>query len=138
MAILRSGGAVDKNHVQTVAEAITKKFGLYECRQCADELEREFLRIGVSGAFLTLEAISARPYILMKDSNFKLPWRGSADETITRNGFHYGIRIGNTVFDNIFRSGIEFSEWQRSFDCAGSIRLKKERKLGEPEGHPEE
>ena len=68
--------------VQSVAVSVTRKFGRYECKACADALETELRRIGVSGYFLTIEALSARPFIVMKDSRFELPWPGSSDETI--------------------------------------------------------
>jgi hypothetical protein len=41
--------------------------------------------------------------------------------TITQNGRHLGIRVGNTVFDNLHPDGLPFDSWLRDFDAIGGV-----------------
>jgi len=43
--------------------------------------------------------------------------------TITQNGRHFGVRIGQLVFDNLHPNGMSFDEWLRDFDAIGGIEV---------------
>ena len=111
--------------IHSIAASITRKYGMGECQSCANALANELSRSGIKGKILQIQALGARPYIVMEDVNFKLPWSGSAEYSITHNGFHYGVLAGNTVYDNIHRAGISQEKWLKSFTCDGG-RFKLE------------
>ncbi len=54
-----------------------------------------------------------------------VPQAGQHGDTysISDTGLHFGVRVGNVVFDNVHRSVIQFSEWQNSFTCAGNTGI---------------
>lgn len=116
---------MNRSSIHSLAISITKRFGLNQCQDCANALAEELLRLGVKGKVLRIQALGARPYIMMSDANFKLPWGGSAEYSITTNGFHYGVLVGSTVYDNIHRGGITQDDWLSSFTCDGG-RFKLE------------
>ncbi len=43
--------------------------------------------------------------------------------TITNNGRHVGIRVGNTVFDNLHPAGFPFDRWLSDFDAIGGVEV---------------
>ena len=105
--------------IHSIAASITRKYGMGECQSCANALANELNRSGIKGKILQIQALGARPYIVMEDVNFNLPWAGSAEYSITHNGFHYGVLVGNMVYDNIHRAGIPQEKWLKSFTCDG-------------------
>lgn len=52
----------------------------------------------------------------MANANFPLPFSTTLGaDYISENGMHYGVQVGGTVYDNIFRNGIALSDWQDQF-----------------------
>ena len=100
-----------------IAYPIASTFGLYECRTCATELRSAFKAAKEHGWVLKLSTNGGREFIVMRDAAFKLPFRAEQDEAITRTGQHFGVLVSNYVFDNVFRSGILYTEWEKQFDC---------------------
>lgn len=96
---------------------VTKRFGLNECLPCAQELKARLSAVGKKGRILKLATKGGRGFIVMKDSSFALPFQTSGDEAISTTGLHFGVQIGDFVFDNVHREGIEFNRWSDSFDC---------------------
>jgi hypothetical protein len=37
--------------------------------------------------------------------------------TITQNGRHVGVRVGDTVFDNLHPNGMQYDQWLQDFDA---------------------
>lgn len=106
------------SQICALADSIASKYGWQECRQCATALREAFVKEQLTGSVLRLATQGGRGYIVMKDSNFKLPFTvPQGVDSIADNGQHFGVLIGNQVFDNVFRSGIPFADWQNQFDC---------------------
>jgi hypothetical protein len=53
----------------------------------------------------------------MSDPAFVLPFSTPGDAAIADSGQHFGVQVGDYVFDNIHRTGIPRSLWKESFDC---------------------
>jgi hypothetical protein len=104
--------------------SITNKHGLHSCHECALELQQVMRNDGIKGCVLRWEAKGGRGYVVMKDKNFKLPFATNANEAISRSGQHFGVRVGDFVFDNIHRTGIAFADWEDTFVCdSGSFEV---------------
>jgi hypothetical protein len=94
------------------------KHGFLKCHDCAKELSALFASKGIHGVVLRLTTKGGRGYIVMTDPNFKLPFQSPAGvDCISNNGKHYGVSVGDQVFDNVFRSGIDLKDWRNSFEC---------------------
>jgi hypothetical protein len=53
--------------------------------------------------------------------------RVSWGQTITKNGRHLGVKIGDTVYDNIYTEGIPYQEWLTKFEAPGGIQVTSRR-----------
>lgn len=103
--------------VQTLAKSVTRKHGFNQCHKCADELRRVLIAAGVKGAVLRLRTKGGRGNIVMKDPSFFLPFAVLSSAAIATNGQHFGVQVGDYVFDNIHRAGIPLTKWRETFDC---------------------
>ena len=45
------------------------------------------------------------------------------NSSITQNGFHQAIRVGNTVFDNFFRAGVTYDQYVSSLHAVGGVTI---------------
>ena len=108
---------IPHSRVMSLALSITKKYGLNQCDDCAKELKDVFKKKGISGQLLTLSTKLGNDFIVMKNPNFILPFPTSGDCAISNTGQHFGIQVGEYVFDNIFKEGILETQWVSQFDC---------------------
>ena len=117
--------------VVEIAERIAKKYGDGKCLRCAEALRRAFKRSGVQGYLVELKANGGSDYISMTDKKHKLPFEmPPGKDCISENGLHYGVVVGNYVFDNIFRSGTPLAGWRAQFSChAQSFTERKFKKF---------
>ncbi|MFC5512817.1 papain fold toxin domain-containing protein [Massilia jejuensis] len=108
----------------SIASTITIKHGRLACLQCAEELRDAFVSAGIEGRIVKLEAQAkhTRGWIFMRDESFVLPFKVTRGiESISENGAHYGVEVYQTVYDNIFRSGIAAADWPHQFESAGPL-----------------
>ena len=103
--------------VKEIAARVTKKYGVYKCKPCAEELRDELKKAKHKGSILQMETKGDHDFIVMKDSDFELPFPIDENGAISRNGKHFGVDVGGTVYGNVFRSGTTKSTWESSFDC---------------------
>ncbi len=40
-----------------------------------------------------------------------------------QNGRHFGVRLGDVVFDNLHPKGMPFDDWMKDFDAIGGIEV---------------
>jgi hypothetical protein len=106
---------------EALAYNITKKHGLNRCKECAGELVAAFISHKMSGYVHVLSVRGKWNMIVMKDPLFKLPFVAPPDCAISTNGKHYGVQVGNFIFDNIYKRGIISSSWVESFDSPNNI-----------------
>jgi hypothetical protein len=48
---------------------------------------------------------------------------GGGAATITENGRHFAVRVGNMVFDNLHPAGLSIDGWLQDFDAIGGVAL---------------
>jgi len=104
-------------NVVVIARKVAAQYGLNDCRACAADLRRAFKARGMQGHVLRLSTVGGRGWIVMKDPAFRLPFHAPPNVAIAESGQHFGVEVGQHVFDNIFRDGILKSEWEGKFDC---------------------
>jgi hypothetical protein len=44
-------------------------------------------------------------------------------KTITQNGFHMAVRVGDTVFDNFFREGVSYEAFVNALNAPGGVTI---------------
>ncbi len=104
--------------IVVLAKKVTTKYGLNQCRQCATELRKIFAANGLHGHVLQLTTSGGRGFIVMRDSDFRLPFpMPLGKDAITETGQHFGVQVGQYIFDNIFKEGILKMRWESQFDC---------------------
>ena len=103
--------------VETLAKGVARKYGFNQCRPCATELRQAFIGAGKTGRVLRLATKGGLGFIVMRDPRFALPFSTPGNSAIADSGQHFGVQVGDYVFDNIHRAGILRSAWEATFDC---------------------
>lgn len=44
-------------------------------------------------------------------------------EAISSNGKHFGVQVGDTIFDLYHPQGININDWTRAYEALGGISL---------------
>ena len=109
------GPAAAPNAGQSVAETAAKGFKNLECEQCAQNIQAALQKAGYKGQ--VIEIRGGGDFIVSKS----LP---NTARAISENGRHIGVRVGDTVFDNLHPNGIPFEQWINDFDAIGGIRVQ--------------
>jgi Papain fold toxin 2 len=106
---------------QAIARAITRKYGNYECAECAKDL---VLAIG--------PGIDASVVKLLNDEgegSIILPAEG---RHVSWSGHHVGVRIGQMIYDNQFPDGVAADEWApRYADAEENPLISYHRPIGD-------
>lgn len=93
---------------------ITKKYGIFQCQACADEIQHWLEQHNINGIYIKISA-----YV----SDFIVSERVGGSTTITKNGIHYGIEVSGKVFDNLPNTGISKQAWLNDFECIGGFEI---------------
>ncbi|MCT2407691.1 hypothetical protein NZD88_09095 [Chryseobacterium antibioticum] len=72
---------------------------LFQCKEFAAELMSRMASQGIKGEMV----------ILKSDTGYI--WSETLDKSITTNGDHVGVKVGNMVYDNMFPKEVEYSKW---------------------------
>jgi hypothetical protein len=91
-------------------------FKVLECEECARQIKAALLAAGHSGQIVELRAKARRAFMVC------LSYDGGRT-TITQNGRHLGVRVGDVVFDNLHPAGLPFEQWLRDFDGIGGVEV---------------
>lgn len=79
------------------------------CKDFASELIKRMTSQGMKGELLTLK------------SETDFIWSNAFNRTITTNGDHVGVKVGNMVYDNLYPKGIEYSKWLMDLEVGSPI-----------------
>jgi len=93
---------------------IVKKYGIFQCQACANDMQRWLEKHNVSGNRIKISAYT---------SDFIVSERVGGHITITKNGIHYGIEVRGKVFDNLPNTGISRQAWLNDFDCIDGFEI---------------
>jgi papain fold toxin 2 of polymorphic toxin system len=99
-----------------IAAAAAQGYKLFQCEECADNIEKALIRAGYSGQRIELR--SGQGYPFMGCLSYDGAWT-----SITQNGRHVAIRIEDIVFDNLHPSGMPYDQWLSDFFAPTSVVL---------------
>ena len=88
--------------VPEIISKITRKFDNLECEECAEAVVKELQSLGIKGEIIDVKATVTKYGGLWSDKEGKV---------ISTNGFHRAILVDGKVYDNIHKTGTNFSEW---------------------------
>ncbi len=91
-----------------VAAATAQGFKLLQCEACADKVQKALIGAGYAGHRIELRADFGHSF--MGCLSYDGAWT-----SITLNGRHLGIRVGDVVFDNLHPQGMEYEKWLGDF-----------------------
>ncbi|NJL37463.1 MAG: hypothetical protein HC840_17980 [Leptolyngbyaceae cyanobacterium RM2_2_4] len=101
---------------------IVSQFGLLECVQCAATVLNWLDLQGIERKLLKLRTRYDFEDYIVSD---RLEARGIT-EPITENGIHYGVQVGEKVFDNLSAYGMRLEEWLSDFHCPSEVFVIEE------------
>ena len=98
------------DHAETIAAAAARGFPVLKCQECAENIRKALIAAGFHGQLIELRCPADYPFIVC------MSYHGGRD-SITENGRHLGIRVGDIVFDNLHPDGTPYDAWMRDFDA---------------------
>jgi len=105
---------LEPNDALTVAANAAQGFQVYQCQQCAEAIKQALVAAGYRGQRVEIVGTGRRDFMIC------LSYDGG-QATITQNGRHMGIRIGDIVVDNLHPDGMPFDQWIKDFDALGGV-----------------
>jgi hypothetical protein len=101
-----------------VADAINsvpaKFFRRFKCEECANAMADALTARGIRGELLTIRANSG---------DYMVNDLISGSKSITTNGIHQAVRVGDVVYDNFFRAGVSYQTYVRSLHADAGISI---------------
>lgn len=105
--------SISKEEIWRRVGQVTSGYPLLECDKCAVAVIAHLKSWGIAGTVLRLRTKSRRNRFVISERH------GCDDESITRNGTHYGVEVLGKVFDNLSSEGLSREDWQADFSCIG-------------------
>lgn len=105
---------MESSDALTVARNAAQGFQVFQCQQCAEKVRQALLAAGHRGQRIEIRGGGGRDFMIC------LSYDGG-QTTITQNGRHLAIRIGDTVVDNLHPDGMPFDLWIKDFDAIGGV-----------------
>src|SRR6266513_2924166 len=99
-----------------IAAGGARGFQVLQCVECAENIKKALQAAGHRGTWIEIRGKGSLPFMVC------LSFEGGA-ATITQNGKHVGIRVGDMVFDNLHPTGMSYAEWLRDFDAVGGVEV---------------
>jgi hypothetical protein len=106
----------DPEKAFAVAADAARGFDVLQCEPCARSVRNALIAAGFGGQLIELRGAAGRDFMIC------LGYDGGLS-TITQNGRHVGVRVGDTVFDNLHPHGLPFDTWLADFDAIGGVRV---------------
>lgn len=97
-----------------VAKNATQGFQVFQCEQCAEKIRQTLLTTGHGGQQMEIRGAGDRDFMICVSYD-------GGQTTITQNGRHIGIRVGDIVVDNLHPNGMPFEQWIKDFDAIGGV-----------------
>lgn len=105
---------MESSDALTVARNVAQGFQVFQCQQCAEKVRQTLVAAGHRGQQIEIRGVSGRDFMIC------LSYDGG-HTTITQNGRHMAIRIGDIVVDNLHSDGMPFDQWIKDFDAIGGV-----------------
>ena len=98
----------------TVATNAAPGFEVFQCQECAEQVQQALLAAGHRGQRIEIRGAGGRDFMICVSYD-------GGQATITQNGRHVGIRVGDIVVDNLHPQGMPFDQWIKDFDAIGGV-----------------
>jgi len=98
-----------------VAATAAQGFKLLQCQECAEAIRNALVAAGHGGQLIEIRARGRWRYMVCISL--------SGMQSITRNGRHLGVRVGDAVFDNLHPGGVPYEEWLRDFEAPAGVAV---------------
>ncbi len=85
--------------------AIAKKYKIFECVECADDIVSVLKKEGLSGKILNITTTSNQGML----GNI---WSERLGRNIATNGRHRAVLVNGKVYDNINPNGVDYDVWK--------------------------
>ncbi len=105
---------MDPNDALTVAANAARGFQIFQCHECAENVKQALIAAGHRGQEIEIRGAGGRDFMIC------ISYDGG-QTTITHNGRHVAIRIGDTIVDNLHSNGMSFDQWIKDFDAIGGV-----------------
>lgn len=105
---------MESSDALTVATNAAQGFQVFECQQCADKVRQTLVAAGHRGQRIEIRGAGGRDFMICVSYD-------GGQATITQNGRHVGIRVGDVVVDNLHPRGMPFEQWIKDFDAIGGV-----------------
>lgn len=105
---------MESSDALAVATRSAQGFQVFQCQQCADHIQQALLAAGHRGQRIEIRGAAGRDFMICVSYD-------GGQATITQNGRHVGIRIGDMVVDNLHPNGMSFDQWIKDFDAIGGV-----------------
>ena len=99
----------DVDKTRKLAQNIEEANVIFKCDIFAKKLKAKMKRAKISGELIEIKTSSNEGV----KGNI---WSNEANAPISQNGMHQGIKVEDTVFDNISPEGIEYDKWKNSLE----------------------
>jgi hypothetical protein len=99
-----------------IAARAARGFRLLQCEECAQQIKGALQAAGHQGQWIEIRGTGGGDFMVC------LSYDGG-QATITQNGRHVGIRVGDTAFDNLHADGMPFEQWLKDFDAIGGVEV---------------
>ena len=97
-----------------MAAGAARGFGVSGCKECAQKIKDSLQAAGHRGQLVEIRGAGGRDFMTCLSHD-------GGQSTITQNGRHVGVRVHDTVFDNLHPNGMPFEQWLRDFDAVGGV-----------------
>ncbi|WP_446812264.1 RHS repeat-associated core domain-containing protein (plasmid) [Methylomonas sp. 2BW1-5-20] len=106
-----------------VLTSIASKFGIGDCKDCANALMKATVDSGNSGTLLEMRAN-------IVDGKGEYIWNDAVNKNISTNADHAAVEVNGLVYDNINPKGIPRAEWEAQFDSMFGLKPIQETPFG--------
>jgi hypothetical protein len=107
---------VEPSDAQATAATAAHGFQVFQCQECAAHIRNTLLATGHHGQMIEIQGLGGRDFMVCLSYD-------AGRSTISQNGKHVAIRIGDMVFDNLHPDGLPFDIWLRDFDAIGGVAV---------------
>jgi Papain fold toxin 2 len=115
LAVIAGVVRKDPKELVTLASEVVKDFKNLQCEECAQALLKEFEKAGFKGVVRELRSTKGFDVIVQAGQN--------TGEAISTNGSHYGVQVGNRVYDLLNPKGIPIASWAKAYESRGTVVL---------------
>lgn len=102
------------NEIFEKLSGIARKFSVFQCQECADEIQIWLKECNINGVYLKLRSAGG---------DFIISERVGGDIAISQNGIHCGVEVYGRVFDNLPSTGMMKQTWLNDFACLGGFTV---------------